>query len=263
MKSFLSNEVVKEVTKRGIPEIEEVECDICKRKNTYKINNDGTKELVLKCDCHLRDLVKANKKRMLQRKINYYFNQSLINPELKNASFNSSDVNRQTADNFNDSIVGAYKIGSNYCREFNSKKPSTLVIQGDTGVGKSFLAYSIARKIKENGNTVLFIDNVELLSIIKASFNKKNNDTEEKIMRSVSEVDLLVLDDVGANKQTDWACEKLYEITNKRQGMNTIYTTNLDIMNENPEDFMLKRAYSRICNGATFITMNGEDRRML
>ncbi|WP_165981166.1 ATP-binding protein [Macrococcoides canis] len=259
LKSLLNSELMKAVANRGIPEIEEETCDKCGTKNTYKVNDDGTRELVIKCDCHLRELVRADKKRMQQRKINYYFNQSLINPDLKKASFKNNDIDLEKA---SPEIYNAYKVASNFCKEFSKQNPKTIVIQGDTGTGKSFLAFSIARYLKDKGNTVLFIDNVELLSLIKASFNKKNDDTEEKIMRLVSEVDLLVLDDVGANKQTDWACEKLYEITNKRQGLNTIYTTNLDIMNEMPSDFMLKRAYSRICNGATFLTLDGRDRRL-
>ncbi|PKE66673.1 hypothetical protein CW674_01060 [Macrococcoides caseolyticum] len=262
LKSLLNSELMKAVANRGIPEIEEETCDKCGTKNTYKVNDDGTRELVIKCDCHLRELVRADKKRMQQRKINYYFNQSLINPELKKANFSNSDINKKTAHKYSDAIVNAYKVASNYCRDFSKTNTQTIVIQGDTGTGKSYLAYCIAQQVKNKNFTVLFIDNVELLSLIKASFNKKNDDTEEKIMRLVSEVDLLVLDDVGANKQTDWACEKLYEITNKRQGLNTIYTTNLDIINEMPSDFMLKRAYSRICNGATFLTLDGADRRM-
>lgn len=68
LKSLLNSELMKAVANRGIPEIEEETCDKCGTKNTYKVNDDGTRVLVIKCDCHLRELVRADKKRMQQKK---------------------------------------------------------------------------------------------------------------------------------------------------------------------------------------------------
>lgn len=261
MKSLMSNQLISIIKEHGLPKIEEVKCEKCKKHNTYEVKDDGSKELILPCDCHFQETFKQDLKRKKQRIINYYFNQSIVNPELKKASFEKSDIDKNTP-NLSENVRNAYKVASDYCRTFSKENTKSIIIQGDTGTGKSFLAYSMARYIKDKGFTVLFIDNVELLSIIKASFNKKNDTTEEDLMRLISEVDLLVLDDVGANKNTDWASEKLYEITNKRQGTNTIYTTNLDLFKEAPADIMLKRSYSRINNGAVLLKLDGEDRRL-
>lgn len=240
-------------------ETQEVKCDVCGKVKTY-VNND----LVINCDCQFKDAVRENKKRQAERKVNYYFKRSLVNPEIKGASFENSDIqlDSQTI-TLNDKK--AYQLAMNYIDNFNLgvEHTQTLLIQGGTGTGKSYLAYCIANRLKQQGYTVLFVDIVELLAMLRNTYNKGVNETEAEYMELIAKVDLLVLDDVGANKQTDWANEKLYDITNKRQGKNTIYTTNLQLDQLTSEtDVMLKRSYSRMMNKTKIIKMFGKDRRM-
>lgn len=238
---------------------QEVICEICGKKKTY-VNN----ELILDCDCQFKEAIEENKKRQVKRKVDFYFKRSLVNPEVKSASFRNSDIQLDDSSiSMNDKR--AYQSAIDYINNFNLGigKTQTLLIQGGTGTGKSYLAYCIADELQKQGYTVLFVDIVELLALLRNTYNKGVNETEAEYMEMIAKVDLLVLDDVGANKQTDWANEKLYDITNKRQGKNTVYTTNLkgdDIRNET--DIMLKRSYSRMLNNAKIIKMFGKDRRL-
>lgn len=253
MKNLLSAELM---AKLNIPDIEEETCEVCRKKNTYKVNADGTLELTLPCDCAFQPQIAADRKKRKMRKLNYYFNQSLVNDDIKRASFESSDEIKEPQ------IKMSYAAGWDYADLFNLEQPKNMMLIGSTGTGKSFLAYSIARKVKEQGFTVLFIDVVELLAKFRDTYNKNNDRTESEIMQLIAEVDLLVLDDVGANKPTDWANERIYDITNKRQGKHTVYTTNLSLKElQEEQDIILKRSYSRMVNKTKIVQMYGKDRR--
>lgn len=237
----------------------EIKCDVCGKNKTY-----ANEKLIIDCDCQFKDIVAENKKRQAKRKVNYYFKRSLVNPELKGASFENSDIQLDNQ-NISPNERKAYKLAIDYTNNFNLgvEFVQTLLIQGGTGTGKSYLAYCIANRLQQQGYTVLFVDIVELLAMLRNTYNKSVNETEAEYMELIAKVDLLVLDDVGANKQTDWANEKLYDITNKRQGKNTIYTTNLQMDQLTGEtDVMLKRSYSRMMNKTKIIKMFGKDRRM-
>jgi DNA replication protein DnaC len=113
-----------------------------------------------------------------------------------------------------------------------------LILQGKQGTGKSHLAYStlyelnLSRKV-----SCLFVSVDAMLRKIKDSFgNKESKFTEEYFNHLLSDVDFLVLDDIGAetgaidtNKTaTDFVQRVLYGITTVRQDKATIVTTNLD-----------------------------------
>lgn len=232
-------------------EQKEVECSECKKHKIY-IND----QLIIDCDCQFKDIVRENKKKQQQKKLDFFFNQSLVPLSIKNASFENAiveDVATQTA----------YSLAYKYVTDFDIEKLRNLIIEGGTGTGKSYLSYCIAKALKEKGYTVLFIDIVELLEVIRSTFNNNSKQTEHEYMEVIQKVDLLVLDDVGANKQTDWANQVLYNISNKRAGKHTIYTTNLSYKEMAAEStFELKRSYSRMFENAKVIKMYGKDRRL-
>jgi len=111
-------------------------------------------------------------------------------------------------------------------------------LQGIQGAGKSHLAYSILRVINENNRSVrcLFVSVEEMIRLIKDSFNNKQSKfTEQYFISLLSEVDYLVLDDIGAETgaistdkiATDFVQRVLYGVMTSRQDKSTIITTNL------------------------------------
>ena len=128
------------------------------------------------------------------------------------------------------------KLAQQSAQDFTNSKSFTLWLQGKPGSGKSHLAYSLAYKVNEVGEyKVLFVDMSELLKRIIATFNNKSDETEQSIVRKLMNVDLLVLDDIGAevgnidtNKvASDFVSRVVFAIFNGRQGKCTIATTNL------------------------------------
>lgn len=110
---------------------------------------------------------------------------------------------------------------------------------GNPGVGKSHLAMSILRNLNESGEKdkrCLFVSVDEMLLRIRASINNKESKyTEHYFADLLSNVDYLVLDDLGAEtggtgtkkKATDFTLRVLYAIANGRQNKSTLVTTNL------------------------------------
>jgi len=102
-----------------------------------------------------------------------------------------------------------------------------LTLSGDSGVGKTHLACGIAKKVMQNGHGALFGTVPTLLSSIRAGFN--GGDRAEDVMKRYKTIALLVLDDFGKEKPSEWVEEAIYEIINARYEAKlvTIVTTNI------------------------------------
>lgn len=121
-----------------------------------------------------------------------------------------------------DSFFGNNKLISDL-REI-SKTDQSVVLRGATGCGKTHLAISIAKEQSD----FIFISVPDLLLKIRSSFNG-GQESEEEIIREYSSVQALILDDMGAEKTSEFAITTLYIILDRRirECLKTIITTNL------------------------------------
>ncbi len=104
-----------------------------------------------------------------------------------------------------------------------------LLFTGPIGVGKTHLATAILQKLTaEKGAPGLFCDYRELLKQITNSYNSRVDVTELEVLQPVFETELLVLDELGAAKPTDWVWDTVALILNTRYNdkRTTIITTN-------------------------------------
>lgn len=103
-----------------------------------------------------------------------------------------------------------------------------LILVGNNGVGKTHLACSIANKLIENGIPVIYGTLINLLAELKNSYDTDNNISEMEIIKLYENVDLLIIDDLGKEKPSEWGLEKLFTIINSRYENNlpVIITTN-------------------------------------
>lgn len=106
-----------------------------------------------------------------------------------------------------------------------------LLLLGPVGCGKSHLAAGILREIVLKGYSGLFYNSPDLLSEIRATFQQGSEISEDDLIEEISSVDLLVLDDLGAEKVTDFVLDRFYLIINKRYEscLPLIVTTNCDM----------------------------------
>ncbi|MCU5745886.1 ATP-binding protein [Staphylococcus sp. SQ8-PEA] len=228
-------------------------CDKCGRDyDWYKFDNgyeykDG-------CDCKLIEMGKEATFKRKQQRIDDIFNQSTVNPSIKEATVNNYEVN-------NDSQKHAKQTAIDYVTNFSNKKGEmkSILFRGSYGTGKSHLAYAIAKAIKNKGYTVAFMQIPDLMVRIKATYNKKSSETFEDLKKQLVNLDLLVLDDIGVSN-SDHDLSMLYDIINNRQDKNNIFTTNFKDSELN-QDMHWHRINSRMKKGSRKVNVIGDDYR--
>jgi DNA replication protein DnaC len=129
------------------------------------------------------------------------------------------------------SLADAHFVASNFAQKCDPRGDKGLLIIGKIGTGKTHLAVGIMKElILTRGMACLFYDYRELLKEIQNSYNTTVQTTELDVLRPVFEADVLVLDELGAVKPTEWVWDTVSLILNTRYNDNrtTIITTNFD-----------------------------------
>jgi DNA replication protein DnaC len=129
------------------------------------------------------------------------------------------------------SLAFAHLSASGFGQEFDPRDGTGLLIIGQIGTGKTHLAVGIIKELILNqGIPCLFYDYRELLKEIQNSYNVTVQATELDVLRPVFETDVLVLDELGAVKPTEWVWDTVSLILNTRYNNNrtTIITTNFE-----------------------------------
>jgi DNA replication protein DnaC len=113
--------------------------------------------------------------------------------------------------------------------EENLEAGRGLWFDGPVGTGKTSLAILVAKAAKDAGRSYAVFPVPRLLAEIKRTFDRDASDSYMSFFRRLCTVDLLVLDDLGAEKQTEWVLEQLYSIVNERwqDRRSIVVTTNL------------------------------------
>jgi len=130
-----------------------------------------------------------------------------------------------------------------------------LLLLGPVGVGKTRAAIAACRPAHDRGLDVAFWPTVDLLDAMRPSA------AEQLEIADVADLDRLILDDVGVERSSDWTCERLDAVINRRwmDDLPTVATTNLEPAQL--EERLGERTYSRLVDGAVGIRLTGGDRR--
>jgi DNA replication protein DnaC len=129
-----------------------------------------------------------------------------------------------------------------------------LLLLGPVGVGKSHAAVAACREHHHRGAEVVFLPVVELLDQLRPG-------GPEGAMENLAHADLLVLDDLGSERATDWTAERLYALVNRRwlEERPIVATTNLE---PDPlKEALGERVFSRLVHDAVVVRLTGKDRR--
>jgi DNA replication protein DnaC len=142
-----------------------------------------------------------------------------------------------------------------------------LLFMGTVGVGKTHLSVAILRGLMEKGVPCLFYEFGSLLKEIQDSYNKISHTSELRLLAPVYQAEVLVLDELGASKPTDWVRDTMMQIIGTRYNDKklTIFTTNyLDARRgteETLEDRVGVRLRSRLFEMCKTVHIEGEDYR--
>lgn len=137
-----------------------------------------------------------------------------------------------------------------------------LLLTGDKGRGKTHLACGILHEVFErHGVRGQFWPVVDLLDRYRATFDAdRATETVEQVDAQLRRLDLIVLDDLGTQKSTEWAEERLYRLVDERyRDMRPLVVTTNVTLQEMPD-----RVMSRLADGAvsTVVQFVGTDRRL-
>jgi DNA replication protein DnaC len=133
-------------------------------------------------------------------------------------------------DNFsgNNDLVG-------YVRQLVTGEPRSVFLTGPTGCGKTHLATAMVRNLVQQNRitryNARFVSTVDLLIEAKATFGQAAGRSEEDVLVKYARPPLLILDDLGAEKQSDWAATLLYALIDRRYRdlKITFITSNMDL----------------------------------
>lgn len=138
------------------------------------------------------------------------------------------------------------------------KQGKGLLLYGVCGTGKTFAACEVANALLDKGYTVLVTNFARVLNNLQGTFEK------QEYIDSLNDYSLLVIDDLGIERDTAFAKEQVYSIIDSRYraGLPMIITTNLSIDKiKNPDDMENMRIYDRIIERCFPIEITGGNRR--
>jgi DNA replication protein DnaC len=223
-------------------------CPICNDTRWRSIDDNGV-ERVVRCDCWRDSLID----RLLDT--------ARIPPR-----FARTELGMYLPD------TDSQRVALQKARQFVEMFPVVdkgLLFHGPFGVGKTHLAVGILKDvIRKSGAKGFFFETPDLLRQVRNTYNTRVDETEMGILRPILEADILVLDDLGTEKTSEWVQETLGLVVNSRYNTRrpTILTSNLHdpLESDDPNSFMFQigaRTRSRLLEMCDWVEIQATDIR--
>lgn len=164
------------------------------------------------------------------------------------ARFSESSLRTFCVPAENPALLLAYSYVHRIIRDY-PEVDRGLLLMGNSGVGKTHLGVATLLGLLERGVRCRFYDYAALLKEIQASYNSGSDVTEIKLLEPIFNIDVILLDELGAMKPTEWVLDTVRLIINQRYnaGKLTLATTNyFDEPRSSGEDTLEQRIGSRI-----------------
>lgn len=285
---FIDSEDKMKLKNYTYPEIpkETYYCEFCHKKLGWKglVNPFETSSImnwisVMDCNCEQFLEKKAEQKEIEKRlKLEQEENEkkqeelNKINKVFRNSNMTKRGI-RRTFDSFevNKSNKKAYEIAKKYAENWDKYKAegTGLIFIGRYGTGKTHLAFSIANYLLNKGIPVVYETLINLMERLKLGYGKEAEFGYYEIIKLYCECDLLIIDDLGKEKLSEWVLEKLFQIINTRYEnmLPILITTNytekeiIKRLSSNNDGIAAESLVSRLNEVCLEVNMNFEDYR--
>lgn len=275
-----------QILKPSIDKNDFIECEYCKNKlyrKTIEWELYGAKRIIEldyeRCNCNdaqaywneydlkkLKLLEEEKKLKLMQefsKRVERIIKNSKMSKRNLSYKFDNFELNNSNRKVFNNLKKYSEKL-------LKGIEKKGLILVGNNGAGKTHLACSIANKLIENGTPVIYGTLINLLAELRNSYDTDNNISEMEIIKLYENVDLLIIDDLGKEKPSEWGLEKLFTIINSRYENNlpVIITTNynqnslLERLSLNGEIETAKSIISRLYEMCYLVKIDDIDHRI-
>lgn len=230
-------------------------CGKCNTPKQCKVELMGMviyPKCLCKCEIERRERAEeAERKKEFAERIKKYRNMGFPQSQMQYWTFDNDDHGNEKMSNMAKRYVSNFKT---FCKEGKG-----LLLYGGVGTGKTYIACMIANALIDQGYPVLVTNFARILSTLQGTFEK------QEYLDSLNQFKLLIIDDLGIERDTGYAKEQVFNIIDSRyrSGLPMIITTNLTMQKLATEsDLADKRVYDRILERCYPIEVTGESRRM-
>lgn len=206
------------------------------------------------CDCTLKKIEEAKRQEEEQKKKDYI-------AHMRRTGFSDNDFKNWTFENDDMSKPEITSVAKKYVENFKTFKNNGkgLLFYGTVGTGKTYAAAEIANALIDMGKPVMMTNFTRIINKLQSSFEGR-----QEYIDGLNEFDLLILDDLAAERQTEYVLENVFNVIDARYRAKKplIITTNLSIEQlKNPENIATARIYDRILERCFPIEVKGASNR--
>lgn len=193
----------------------------------------------------------AERKKEFAERIKKYRKLGFPQSQMQYWTFDNDDLGNEKLTN----------MAKRYVKHFDAmcRDGKGILLHGGVGTGKTFIACMIANALIDKGYPVLVTNFARILSTLQGTFDK------QEYLDSLNQFKLLVIDDLGIERDTGYAKEQVFNIIDSRYraGLPMIITTNLTLQKLATESELAdKRVYDRILERCYPVEVAGDSRRM-
>lgn len=225
------------------------------QKECVLTKRDGTTRTVrCACQCSVEQNAREAEEKRKRDRMQYL-------DSMRRTGFPDAEMRKWTFAESDHADPKTENVAHKYASNFNAmrEKGIGLLLCGSVGTGKSFLAAAIANELIDQGTPCLMTNFSRIISRVSEKFGG-----DQKYLDDLNRFDLLIIDDLGVERDTEFTWEKVMNVIDARYraGLPIIITTNLTMRQlSDQSDIRRQRVYSRLKEMCVFLEVQGADRR--